>query len=158
MGKSAITKAEFEGAYLLRGDKKFRRVFNANATEAMTFGQAVYTKYGKSEEVIVCDTAASGLPSYAGRVSDANDYLNEAYTIPAQSWGTVLMWGEGLAEVEGTDDIAAGDSLKGVNAQKYMVKDQAAGTEASYYSHDIALEAFTTDDMALKKVFVRARG
>lgn len=52
---------------------------------------------------------------------------------------------------EGTTDIAIGDSLKGVDAQFYVVKDQAAGTEPTYVNHIRALEAFTTNATGSKK-------
>ena len=156
--KIGISKEEEKGLYMIRGDKIFRRVKNAEATDALEYGQAVFYKHGKSDEVIACDTSATGLPSYAGVVQAADDADNEDYSILAGEWGTILIHGEGQAILDGDDDIAIGDALKGVHDEDHMVKDQAAGTEALYFSHAIALEAYTVNDDALKKVFVRAKG
>ena len=55
---------------------------------------------------------------------------------------------------DGGTDTVLGDSLKGVDAQFYVVKDQAVGTEATYVNTIICLQAFTDTPAALKKGYI----
>ncbi len=72
------------------------------------------------------------------------------------SWGWVQTWGyRATASCEGTTDITAGDSLKMVDAQTYLIKDQAPGTEPTYHRHFLAAETWTTNSAANKKIIIR---
>lgn len=60
----------------------------------------------------------------------------------------------GSCLVESTTDVAIGDSLKGVNAQFYVVKDAATGTRVSYENYLVALVAKTADSAALMSCYI----
>lgn len=78
--------------------------------------------------------------------------------IPASGYGWIQIEGDNdTILMEGTSAIAIGDSLKGVNAQLYLVKDAATGTEATYARHVIAREAYNTGSAATKKGTIRCR-
>jgi hypothetical protein len=67
--------------------------------------------------------------------------------VPAAGYGWIQTLGVYASVlVESTTDIVIGDSLKGVDAQFYVVKDQAIGTAPSYVNHIRALAARTSND------------
>lgn len=76
--------------------------------------------------------------------------------IPASGAGWIQIWGfSDSVLVEGTTDVAIGDSLKMVTAQDYVVKDQSAGTESAYRNYIEALEAQTSATPTLVSGFIR---
>lgn len=154
--KVAVSASEYQGQYMVMGDKLFRRVYNNNGS-ALEYGDPVCYEGGYSE--YVKDPATATLPDFAGVVADADDYDNTGYTIADGAWGTILIHGEAAAvNTDGSANaIAAGASLKCENASSEMVVDQAAGTEPTYGSTAIALEACTTS-VTLIKAFIKARG
>jgi hypothetical protein len=79
-------------------------------------------------------------------------------TILDGDFGWVQTWGyQASINMEGTTDITAGDSLKAVSGQHYMVKDQARGTAASYVKHCVSQAAYTTNSAATKPGYVRCQ-
>lgn len=56
--------------------------------------------------------------------------------------------------MEGTTDIAVGDSLKGVNDQFYLVQGAAVATAPLYHRQVVAMEAYTAAAAALKAGFI----
>lgn len=141
--------SDFQGGLKVDGGKIFRRVYNASGA-AIAAGQAVACDFSNTtypgKEVEKPATAL--LDRFAGIAVEA---------IADGAWGWIQVWGPyDTALVEGTTDITAGDSLKMVNAQWYLVKDAAAGTEATYARHAIAMEGFTTNGTGNIKVFIDA--
>ena len=155
--KDAITRAEYYGEYMVSGDKMFRRVYNAESA-AMEYGFPVCYEAGESEQVINPITAV--LNGFAGVVANSDDYDDTTYTIPALSYGTIIIHGECAGVyVDGSGtEITAGLSMKCEDGTNEMLSDATgAGDESSYSSMVVALEGSTTS-ATLIKGFVRARG
>lgn len=125
--------------------KVFRYCQNkaAGATAAGDAGAYTYAN-GLSYQVIVPTTAT--LDQLAGVWSEV---------VAVDASGSIQVSGPCNALVDGTVDVSIGDSLKGVDAQKYLVKDAAGGTAATYKQHVKALVAWATNSAALKAVDVR---
>ena len=76
-------------------------------------------------------------------------------TVPDASWGFVKVRGSVLANVDGTNDIVAGDQLQVIDSGTAFI-DQG-GAEGAVINSDtsaIALEAYTTNSIALKSVLL----
>lgn len=69
----------------------------------------------------------------------------------------IMVKGVTDAFVEGTTDIVLGDSLKPVNAARYLVQD-ASGTMSSDVQAFTSFEAFATDSEGTAKIYVNLPG
>src|SRR3990167_4016162 len=132
------------------GGKRYKVVKNVDGA-ALAVGDVVFYKTAKSStapadnEVVKATTAT--LDKMAGVCMGA----------PADAaWFWIQTKGDhDTALVEGTTDILIADALKGVNAQKYVVKDVAEGTSPTYpKSFMVAREGFTTNGTGNKKVTI----
>lgn len=75
--------------------------------------------------------------------------------VPDAYFGWVQVYGRVVSgPVEGTTDVAAGDNLKMVSGQTYLVKDVAAGTAPTNKRTAIALAAQAADSVVATNVFV----
>lgn len=141
MYKIGMTKEQYEGSYQFRGDKIFRILKNGETNTALENGQVVFYDGADGETVKKCATA--NLTRMAGIVCNADNLEDADYKIEAGKYGTVQI--AGLSYALANNDIdAVGKSAKGVDAQKYLTVDQAAGTAPSFYNYCIALEANNT--------------
>jgi hypothetical protein len=119
---------------------KYKFVKN-NHGSALVVGDVV--QYDLSSDVVyeVKQPVTAGLHILAGVAMGA---------IPASGYGWIQIKGQNSSiNMEGTTDIAAGDSLKGSNAQSYLVKDQSAGTAPTHANFVIALDDYTTNSAGL---------
>ena len=146
------------GRIRIEDGKMYRFVQNAEATTALTVGQAAFHKLSDTStmenKVYVCLTA--NLSVFAGIVC--------ATSLTAQYYGWVQIYGY-CASVSvsgattGGTEIAIGDWLKGVTAVGHMVRDAAYTTHPTYPRAVMILEAVattTTPAAAQVKGFVHA--
>jgi len=107
---------------------------------ALTVGDAAYRDYTNGIDTWEFNEegeTGTGLDTFGGIALGAGAQNN---------WVWFQQFGEHTAaNVEGTTDIAIGDSLKGVAAQRYLVQDVAIGTTPSYHNYARALAAYATN-------------
>lgn len=119
--------------------KKYKFVKN-NHSSALTVGDVVCYTYANAVNTDVIRPTTATLNFMAGVAVGA---------IPVSGFGWIQVKGVNDAtNLDGTTDIAIGDSLKAVNGTLAAVKDAAAGTTPSFQNYLIALEAFTDNSAA----------
>jgi len=113
---------------------KYKFVKNTHSS-AFAISDVVSYDYSGATTTSVFDGATAALPYMAGVAMGA---------IPASGFGWIQIAGVGSALVDGTTDVAIGDSLKAVNGEVHAVKDQAAGTAPSFGNYMVALAEQTS--------------
>lgn len=128
----------------------YRWVSNEDASNSFAAGDVVFHKLSNKatmfQTILLCATA--NLAGMAG-VCMAALVANTGTKPKIYGWIQIYGVNTGIL-VEGTTDIAAGDHLIGVNAQKYVVQGSAAGTAPKYSRGIVALEAFITNSTGSK--------
>lgn len=135
--------SDLEGVGTTRrvGTKRYMWVRNGEAATAVTVRQAVCFETGAYGDYDVIIPATGVLDRYAGRVASTS--------IAAASYGWIQVEGilaSALCYGTATNDaIAAGTSLKPVNAKTYMLHDTVKDTAPTYANaYEIAEVGFTT--------------
>lgn len=127
---------------------QYRFVKNSHTSD-LVVGDVVFYDYQNGVSTEVCRLGASGsgngLDAMAGAAMGA---------IPTTGYGWIQFQGDGTANVDGTTDVAIGDSLKGSSGQVYVVKDAAIGTTPAYQNYMRSRVAYTTNSAATKTVLI----
>lgn len=124
----------------------YRYVKNASSS-AFAQGDFVYYDFSVATNNAAEITVASKLDRLAGLV--VNGITNAKH-------GWIMIEGYAdYANIDGTTDVVAGDSLKGQGGNVSLVQDNAAGTEPTYARTAYSLQAVTTNGKNTnQKVFV----
>lgn len=145
-GSGSTTSLGIDGQAPARGQRyedKFGNVYKfvLNSGTIATIGDVACHDYSTAGESVVKQTTTGALDSLAGV------WLGAA---PASGYGWIQIKGFNAAiNALGNVAIVIGDSLKGVNAQAYVVHDTAQGTAATYYNNIRALSAYAVNAPAL---------
>jgi len=125
------------GAAVTNGDIKLLSFkVSSGVLQPVLIAPATNTTVGN--QVVVVDNSIVGL----GTIADA-------------TWGFVKVSGYVLADVDGTADLVAGDQLQVINAGVALIdQGSAQGAVIDADTCAIMLEAYTTNAVALKSVFL----
>lgn len=128
------------------GAKTYKLVKNGHSAALVVGYPVVYDQTNDVTLVTVTQPATALLGFAAGVAMGA---------IPISGYGWVQVDGyNSSVPLDGTTDVAVGDVLIGVNAAFNLAKSVGAGTAALYANHYVAAEAYTTNSVASKKVYV----
>lgn len=127
-------------------DNAFRTVYYVDACTSV--GQVFNYDVGTFDTIRVITPATANLACPAGAATQ---------TQSATTYGKIQTWGyNDTIGVNGTTDVAAGDPLTTANGILTLAKATAVTNAAgSYIPAYVAGEAYTTDSIAAKKVFIR---
>jgi len=125
---------------------RYRFVKNLHSS-TLAVGDVVFYDYtnGVSYEVARLGTGISGLDAMAGAAMG---------TIATNGFGWIQIAGDGTALVHGGTAVTIGDSLKGSNAQLYVIKDADIGTAPAHHNHMRVRVDYSTASGALKAVTI----
>lgn len=122
-----------------------RAYFHGTLLPALTTGDHPTTLF---EEVVTLGQSGKG--SLIGLIAGI-----AMSAVPIANYGWVQIYGYNSAVgVEGTTDVALGDSLKGVSGQTYLVQDAASGTAPTNGRHLIALLAQAANSVVATPCFI----
>lgn len=132
-------------------DRKFRWVKNATGG-ALVLGDVVF--FGSNDKTIgeVYKVNQSGKGTHLGLMAGV---VNSTNGIASGEYGWIQVKGYNPSiNMESTTDIAAGDFLKGVNDQLYVIKSVAVGTAPTHVNGVVAVTAKTADSAGLNDGFI----
>jgi hypothetical protein len=150
--------SDLEGVGRLRFEDDgtiYRWVKNEDASNAFVAGDVVCHKIANisTAHQTILQSATANLGMLAGVVM--GPLAANTGTTP-KIYGWIQVYGyNGTIKMEGTAAIAAGDSLKPVNAQNYAVIATAMGTAPTLPRQIQALEAYAVGAAAAKRGFIR---
>lgn len=132
-------------------DESRTRPFKNGSGSSLSQGDVQAWKIVTTGRVETEDPSSSNIAAIAGVVAGATA---EGVAVGNNGYGHLYTHGRVQVLVEGTVAITAGDILKAVAGQKYLVKDASTSTPLNGRPQFIAMESYSTASTALKWVQV----